>query len=126
MFKNYLKIALRNIFRQKLYSFINIAGLAVGMACSILILLWVLEVLSFDKFNQKIDDIYVLRQPQYYADAEGGKRTSTPTPGPLAPALQESFPEIVNSARFFNPGEMMDKGNSSSPSIEVLESDRGC
>jgi putative ABC transport system permease protein len=105
MFKNYLKIALRNLIRQKTHSFINITGLAVGMACSILILLWVLEVLSFDKFNEKIDDIHVVRQTQYYADVEGGKRTSTPTPGPLAPALKESFPEIVNSARFFNPND---------------------
>ena len=55
MFKNYLIIALRNILRQKGYSIINIMGLAIGMACSILILLWVQNELSYDKFNDKYD-----------------------------------------------------------------------
>lgn len=105
MFKNYLTIAFRNIKQYKGYSLINIIGLAVGMACSILILLWVLEMLSFDKFHDKVDDIYVLRQTQYHAN--GAQRTSSNLPGALAPALENNFPEIINSARFFNPGEML-------------------
>ena len=51
MFRNYLKIALRNLWRHKGYSFINIAGLAVGMACTLFILLWVQDELSFDRFH---------------------------------------------------------------------------
>jgi putative ABC transport system permease protein len=105
MFKNYLTIALRNIKKYKGYSLINIIGLAVGMACSILILLWVLATLSFDKFHDNVYDIYVLRQTQYHTN--GAQRTSPSLPGPLAPALESNFPEIINSARFFNPGELL-------------------
>jgi len=58
MLKNYLKIALRNIIRYKGYSFINIAGLAVGLACSILISLWVIDELSYDQFYNNTDSLY--------------------------------------------------------------------
>jgi putative ABC transport system permease protein len=55
---NYFKIAIRNILRHKVYSFINIMGLAVGMACCILILLWVQDEMSYDRFHENADDIY--------------------------------------------------------------------
>src|SRR5215207_7112618 len=58
MIKNYFKTALRNIARHKLFSGLNIIGLATGMACSILIMLWVQDELSFDKFNNKPDHIF--------------------------------------------------------------------
>lgn len=96
MFKNYLKIALRNIKRHKGYSFINIAGLAVGMACCILILLWVRDELSFDRFHHNLDNIYrVIRQEQ--DTAEAGKDALTPPP--LAAALKEKFPAITHATR---------------------------
>lgn len=60
MFKNYLKIALRNFIRHKVFSFINIFGLAVGMACTILILLWVQDELSYDKFFTDADNTYLV------------------------------------------------------------------
>ena len=59
MFKNYFKIALRNIIRHKGFSFINITGLAIGIACSILILLWIQDELSFDNFHQDADRIFI-------------------------------------------------------------------
>ena len=95
MFKNYLKITFRNLLKYKVYSFINITGLAVGMACSILILLWINDELSFDRFNRNVNEILIVRIHHHYAD--GTIRTGTPTPGPLAPALKDAFPEIVNS-----------------------------
>jgi len=104
MLQNYIKIAARNLLRQKSYSFINIFGLAVGMASSILILLWVHDEMSFDRFNRNVNEIHIVRIHHHYAD--GTIRTGTPTPGPLAPELKEAFPEIVNSTRFFLPGEM--------------------
>ena len=58
MFKNYLKVALRHIKRRKVYSFITILGLTIGMACFILIGLWVKDELSFDRFHEKKDRIY--------------------------------------------------------------------
>jgi len=57
MIKNYLKIALRNIIRHKAFAAINIAGLAIGMACSIFILLWVQNELSYDRFNKNANEI---------------------------------------------------------------------
>ena len=58
MLKNYLTVAVRNILRHKVYSFINIMGLAVGMACCMLILLWVQDEISYDRFHENADDIY--------------------------------------------------------------------
>ena len=58
MLQNYLTTGLRNLFRYKIYSCINILGLAVGIACSILILLFVQDELQYDQFHQKADDTY--------------------------------------------------------------------
>ena len=58
MLKNYLKIALRNIKRHKGYSFINITGLAIGMACCLFITIWVLDELSYDKFHENAANLY--------------------------------------------------------------------
>jgi ABC-type antimicrobial peptide transport system permease subunit len=88
MLKNYLKITLRNINKYKGYSSINILGLAVGMACCILIILWVRDELSFDRFHENADVIYRVT----LLDA-------AITPWPLAEALKKDFPEIVESAR---------------------------
>ncbi|MFQ5824979.1 MAG: ABC transporter permease [bacterium] len=94
MFKNYLKIALRNIKRQKVYSFINIAGLAIGMACTILILLWVQDELSYDRFHENANEIYRI------IGNFGG--TLIPAgPGPLAGFLKEEIPEIINATRLY-------------------------
>jgi putative ABC transport system permease protein len=96
MFLNYFKIALRNILRQKGYSFINIFGFAIGIAGCILIMLWVQNELSYDRFNQKSDRIYRL-----YGDLTlGGNFNSAPVVGaPVAPALKQVFPEIENTVR---------------------------
>jgi len=103
MFKNYLKIASRNILRHKGYSFINIVGLAVGMAVCILILLWVQDELSYDRFHKNHNDIY--RVIQIWR--KGGESHNPVTPAALAPALKEEFPEIVNAARFRGVGRIL-------------------
>ncbi len=97
MFKNYLKITLRNIKKQKGYSFINIAGLAVGLACCIIMLLWVQDELSWDRFHKNADEIYrVIAEQQTKDQIIHNART----PDPLAPVLKEQFPEIVNVIRY--------------------------
>ena len=96
MIKNYIKIALRNLTRHKGYSLINIAGLAIGMACCILILLWVQDELSFDRFHKKRDNIYRVIQDINFTDHS---TTWAITQGPLGPSLHEDFPEIVNFTR---------------------------
>src|SRR6478609_10141266 len=60
MIKNYFKVAFRNLSKNKFYSLINISGLSIGLAVGILILLWVQDELSFDKFHKNADNIYKL------------------------------------------------------------------
>src|SRR5580692_2739352 len=96
MIKNYLKIAWRNLVRNRLYSLINIGGLAVGMAVSFMLLLYVYNELSFDKFNANSDRLYSVLRNQ---PSNGELQTGTSTPVPLAPALLKDFPEIDKVAR---------------------------
>lgn len=98
MFKNYLKIALRNMARQKAFTFINIAGLAVGMTCTILITLWVQDELSYDRFHINADDIYTVVMDW---KSFGGTRSNN-TYAPLAPTCKEEIPEVINYVRIQN------------------------
>jgi putative ABC transport system permease protein len=88
MLRNYFKIAFRNIIRHKAFATINIAGLAIGMACSIFILLWVQNELSYDKFHKNAGTIYRL--------TAGGATNS----GPMVPELKAKIPVIKNFVRF--------------------------
>lgn len=96
MFINYLKIAFRNIVKYKTYAIINILGLATGIACSILILMWVFNEYDYDKFHSKGDRIYRVLQHIKYNDIE----TWAITQGPVGLGLKEITPEIENYARF--------------------------
>jgi len=98
MLKNYLKIAFRNIMRSKLFATINILGLAVGMACFILITLWIQDELSFDKFHANKDDLYLLTiiHPDDVRDSN--------VPYALAPRLAGEFPEIIHYTRIYELG----------------------
>ena len=98
MLKNYLKIALRNINKHKGYSFINIAGLAVGMTCCILILLWVQDELSYDRYNENADRIYRIT----YAEEIGGAFDHYALPPfPAAPAFAAELPGISAYTRLW-------------------------
>jgi putative ABC transport system permease protein len=99
MILNYLKIALRNMRRHKGYSAINILGLAIGMACCILILLWVQDELSFDKFHKNYHRLYRVEQD---IDMGGGKKVWIySAAAAVGPALKNEYPEIANTARLF-------------------------
>jgi len=96
MLANFFKTALRNIFRHKTYVIINILGLAVGFACSLLIFLFVIHELSFDKFNDKFDRIYRLYILGKFGETEfQGAWTSAPT----AKAFVDEFPEVEATVR---------------------------
>lgn len=98
MFKNYLKIAFRNLAKYKAFTFINVFGLAIGMASAILILLWVQDELNYDTFNKNADEIYRVVEYQHYS---GGDILSVGvTPGPLAKSLADNYPEVEKAARF--------------------------
>jgi putative ABC transport system permease protein len=98
MFKNYFKIALRNLLRHKGYSFINIAGLAVGITCCLLILLFVQDELSYDRYHEKADRIYRLVVEN---EAEGRVFQNALSSAPMVPALLRDYPEIESAARFY-------------------------
>ena len=98
MFSNTLKIAVRNLKRHKGYSFINIAGLGIGLACCILILLWVMDELSYDRFHENANCLYRVITEQH---SSGQITHSAETQFPLAPGLKNDFPEVINSARIF-------------------------
>jgi len=98
MFKSYVKIALRNMKKHKGFSFINIAGLALGMACFIVLLLYIRYELSFDGFHEKADRIFRLRVK---ATISGRFFVSSSTNAQSAPLLKETFPEIINSVRLW-------------------------
>lgn len=94
MLKALVKLAYRKIGRQKVYSFINIAGLAVGMACTILIVMWIQDELSFDMYHEKAKQIYRVLH------VRGSNRMlSGYTAPPMAKALVEDFPEVLYSVR---------------------------
>ncbi|MDP8269239.1 MAG: ABC transporter permease [Candidatus Tenebribacter davisii] len=96
MFKNYLKIAIRNLIRHKSFSIINIVGLSVGMICFILIGLWINDELSFDKYNENYSQIYRMGTDSKMGDQEG---TGIYTATPMGPALMEEIPEIETAVR---------------------------
>ncbi|AKD05483.1 ABC transporter permease [Pontibacter korlensis] len=97
MYKNYLKMAYRNLMRHKVFSLINISGLALGMTCSILILLWVKDELSINRFHEDVDTLYRVMEVQSYPGADD--LTVDATPGPLAEALERDLPEVVQAVR---------------------------
>jgi putative ABC transport system permease protein len=96
MLQNYLKVALRNLWKNKGFSFINIIGLAVGMASAILILLWMQNEVSFDDFHEKKDRIY---EAWNRAEFSGEIHCWSTTPRVLAGAMQRDLPEVEHVVR---------------------------
>jgi predicted permease len=96
MFKTYFKTTIRNFWKNKGYSFLNIFGLAVGIACAGLIFLWVEDELNWDQFNTKKDRLYRIRENQKY---DTYVATFGSTPAPMAPAMQHEIPGVANTCR---------------------------
>jgi putative ABC transport system permease protein len=97
MLKNYFITAVRSFMRQGSYSIINLAGLAVGLTCSIFIFLWVLDEISFDSFNVDKDRIFQVMENQTYSESQ--IYTFKATPGLLADALQQEIAEVEFASR---------------------------
>jgi len=96
MVRNFLKIAVRNLVKNKAFSLINIVGLAVGMASAILILLWIQSELSYDQFHEKRDRIY---EGWNRAVFSGKLQCWNTTPTAMAAAVQKDFPEVERTVR---------------------------
>jgi putative ABC transport system permease protein len=98
MLRNYLKIVFRYLVKNKTYSIINIGGLAIGMACTILILMWINYELSYDGFHKNKNQIFWAARE--FDNPNGTKEYSPVTVLPLAKALTTEYPEIKKAARF--------------------------
>jgi putative ABC transport system permease protein len=96
MFKNYLKTTFRNLLKNKGYTFLNIFGLAIGIACAALIFLWVEDEVSFNDYFSNRDNLYKVKDHQTY---DGNTFTFDATPGPMAQGIKSEIPGIKNSAR---------------------------
>ncbi len=94
MIINYIKIAIRHLFREKVFSLINITGLAIGFACTALIFLWVTDELSFNDFHENKDHIYRVLVKAEGINSNGINRTMAVTPGKLAKAIKNEIPEV--------------------------------
>ncbi|MVM33910.1 FtsX-like permease family protein [Spirosoma sp. HMF4905] len=99
MLRNYLKIALRNLWRNRGLTSINLLGLSTGIACSLLILLFVRHELSYDRFHTDADRIY--RVVKDFVNDDGSRLPDATTPPALAPALQREMPEVERVTRVF-------------------------
>ncbi|SFD50024.1 putative ABC transport system permease protein [Chitinophaga sp. CF118] len=108
MLKNYFKIAFRNLWRKKTFSFINVTGLAVGMTSCLLIFLYVHFELSYDRFNSKADRIY-----RVVGDLKSSAGTLHwyNTPGPMAGAMKAQFPEVQETVRLVQGSILVRKDN---------------
>jgi len=93
MLKNYLMIALRNIRKNKGYTFINIFGLSVGLACFILIAIWIQDELSYDKFHKEKENLYLLTL------THENEVLDPNVPYALAPLMADEYPEIAGFTR---------------------------
>jgi putative ABC transport system permease protein len=96
MIKNYFKIMARSVWKNKGYNFLNIFGLAIGVACAALIFLWVEDEVNYDSSYPKKNVLYKVLENQTY---QGKTRMFQSTPAPLAAAMKEEIPGVVNTGR---------------------------
>jgi len=124
MIKNYIKTTLRSLLKNRSYSFLNIAGLAIGITCASLIFLWVQDELTYNHNFAKRDVLYKVYENQTY---NGKTSTFFGTPGPMAKAMKAEIPGIKNTARMTGDGDQLlfalgdkaitEKGNYADPEI---------
>src|ERR1700760_4946954 len=100
MLRNYIKIALRNLARNKVSSIINIGGLAIGLACVLLIGMYVKDEFSYDRFFTDADRIYRVNTHEKIGNDEF---VAGHTPPPIGAALTANFPEVESYTRIFKP-----------------------
>ncbi|GAB3914082.1 ABC transporter permease [Larkinella knui] len=122
MIRSYFKIAVRHLIKNRVYSFINIGGLALGIACCLLIAMYVYDELSYDRFNTNYDHIYRLvekqKQPEGIFDVAA-------TPGPLAGTIIKDFPEVERVTRVGRWSGLLSQERQSVESNQMLVVDPG-
>ncbi|MEO1261560.1 MAG: ABC transporter permease [Bacteroidota bacterium] len=98
MLKNYFKISFRNLWKQKGFTFINLTGMAVGMACCFMLLIYVNHEMHYDEHHPNVDRLY---RVNYHASFGGTERIIGAIPSPLAPLMRQDFPQIEQIARMY-------------------------
>lgn len=126
MIKNYLKIAWRNLLKSKLFSSINVFGLSVGMTCCMLLLLYILSEVSFDKHQEHVNELYLVRSENVRF---GGDKMDNPrAPSPYAQALKLEFPEVKEVSRMwlnFLEGKTLFKVQESGKTVKSIFETKG-
>jgi putative ABC transport system permease protein len=110
MFRNYLTIALRNIIRHRLYSLINIAGLGVGLACAILITLFVRDELSYDKWIPRSENLWRV-EVTYHVPGRSDPIITAQTSMPIPPAMRDQIPEVRSATRLARESMSLTSGD---------------
>ncbi len=116
MIKNYIKIAIRSLIKQKFYAVLNIAGLSVGLACFILIALYVNDELNYDKHLADSERVYRF---DFSGEIGGKSFISSASPAPAAKTLVNDFPEIISGVRFRSTGNVLVNKINSSTSLII-------
>src|SRR5689334_12848886 len=98
MIRNYFKIAWRNIIKNRVFSFINIAALAIGLACFTLIALYVVDELSYDRYNEKVNRIYRVNSDILFG---GTEQKLAVTSDAMGAALKKDYPAVEQYTRFY-------------------------
>ena len=120
MLKNYLKIALRNLLRHRLFTTINVVGLALGAACCALIGLYIQNELSYDRFHREPENVF---RVMVESTGEEGKSLNSITPRFLSTTLAETFPEIEHATQFRLMNKTIEYQNKEYPETRVIFSD---
>ncbi|MCD6065750.1 MAG: FtsX-like permease family protein [Bacteroidetes bacterium] len=120
MLKNYLKIAWRNLLKNRMFSFINIMGLAIGISCCVLIYLYVQNELSYDRYNEKADRIYRVTS---YIRKQSKEETFVPTSPIMSRRIKENFPEVENAVRFQFSSRQLSYDNRKFPEARMTYAD---
>src|SRR6185437_17151399 len=110
MFRNYLVTALRNIARHKLHSFINIAGLAVGLTCAILIILFVRDEMSYDRWIKGSENLWRV-EITYHVPGRSDPIVTAQAPIPIVAAMREQIPEVTGGTRLVREGMTLTAGD---------------
>jgi putative ABC transport system permease protein len=121
MFRNFLKLAFRNLWKNKAFSAINIAGLSVGLAVCLLIILYVKDELSYDKSISQSENIYRIDADLSF---NGTQFTSAVSPAPMGPTLKKDYPQVVQYTRLRNYGDILiKKDNQNVPNHNAVFAD---
>ncbi len=122
MILNYFKIAYKNLIRSGVFSFINILGLSIGLASALLIMIWVNEELSYEKFNENEEKLFRLIVK---SESEGEEKFSALHPVPLVPYLKDSYSNISKATRY-SPGwgSLIEYDQTFYKEVKVIEVDQ--